>query len=61
MHHNLVGQNLHLVKKSFPKIKEIIEGNARFTVCDIARKVGISLSMVHLILKKHLKVRKIFC
>ena len=41
------------------KIKEIIEGDARFTVRDIARKVGISLSMVHLILKKHLKVRKI--
>ena len=41
------------------KIKEIIEGDARFTVHDIARKVGISLSMVHLILKKHLKVRKI--
>ena len=29
------------------------------TVSDIARKVGISLSTVHLILKKHLKVRKI--
>ena len=29
------------------------------TVCDIAREVGISLSTVHLILKKHLKVRKI--
>ena len=28
-------------------------------VRDIARKVGISLSTVHLILKKHLKVRKI--
>ena len=41
------------------KIKEIIEGDARFTVHDIARKVGISLSTVHLILKKHLKVRKI--
>ena len=27
---------------------------------DIARKVGVSLSMVHLILKQHLKVRKIF-
>ena len=48
MHQNQVGQNLH------------IEGDARFTVCDIARKVGISLSTVHLILKKHLKVRKIF-
>ena len=41
------------------KIKEIIEGDARFTVCDIARKVAISLSTVDLILKKHLKVRKI--
>ena len=41
------------------KIKEIIEGDARFTVRDIAQKVGISLSTVHLILKKHLKVRKI--
>ena len=48
MHQNQVGQILHLVKKSF-KIKEIFEGNARFTVCDIARKVGISLSTVHLI------------
>ena len=63
MHKNQVGQNLHLVKKSFQivsKIKEIIEGDTRFTVRDIARKVGISLSTVHLILKKHLKVRKIF-
>ena len=40
------------------KIKEIIEGDARFTVRDIARKVGIALSTVHLILKKPLKVRK---
>ena len=46
-------------KEIVSKIKEIIEGDARFTVCDIARKVGISLSMVHLILKKHLQVRKI--
>ena len=58
MHRDQVGQNLHLVKNVF-KIKEIIEGDARFTVLDIARKVGISLSTVHLILKKHLKVRKI--
>ena len=42
------------------KVKEIIEGDARFTIRDIARKVVISLSTVHLILKKHLKVRKIF-
>ena len=53
MHQNQVGQNLHLVKKLFKR-------DARITVCDIAGKVGISLSMVHLILKKHLKVRKIF-
>ena len=46
-------------KEIVSKIKEIIEEDARFTVRDIARKVGISLSTVHLILKKHLKVRKI--
>ena len=40
-------------KEIISKIKEIIEGDSRFTVCDIARKVGISLSAVHLILKKH--------
>ena len=44
-------------KEIVSKIKEII-GDARFTVY-IARKVGISLSTVHLILKKHLKVKKI--
>ena len=47
-------------KEIVSKIKEIIEGDARFTVRDIARKEGISLSTVHLILKKHLKVRKMF-
>ena len=47
-------------KEIVSKIKEIIGGGARFTVRDIARKIGISLSTVHLILKKHLKVRKIF-
>ena len=35
MHQNQVGQNLHLVKKSFQK-KEIIEGDPRVTVRDIA-------------------------
>jgi hypothetical protein len=39
------------------KIKDIIEGDARFTVRAIARKLGISLITVHFILKKHLKVR----
>ena len=47
-------------KEIVSKIKEIIGGDARFTVRDIVRKVGISLSMVHLILKKYLKVQKIF-
>ena len=36
-------------KEIVSKIKKIIEGDARFTVRDIARKVGISLSTVHLI------------
>ena len=46
-------------KSGWPKFvsrNEIVEGDVRFTVRDIARKVGISLSTVHLILKKHLKV-----
>ena len=46
-------------KEIVSKIKEIIEGDARFTVRDTAGKEDISLSTVHLILKKHLKVRKI--
>ena len=37
------------------KTKKIIEGDVRYTVCDIARKFVTSLSTVHLILKKHLK------
>ena len=47
-------------KEIVSKIKETNEGDASFTVRDIARNVGISLSMVHLTLKKHLIVRKIF-
>ena len=47
MHQNQVGENLR--KEIVSKIKEIIEGDSRFTVRDIARKVGISLSTVHLI------------
>jgi hypothetical protein len=41
------------------KMKDIIEGDARFTVRDIARKVGVSISSVHFILKKPLRVRNI--
>ena len=47
------------LKEIVSKIKKIFEGDARFTVHDIAQKVGISLSTVRLIFKKHLKVRKI--
>ena len=36
-------------KEIISKIKEIIEKDARFTVRDIARKIGISLSKVLLI------------
>ena len=38
-------------KEIVSKIKEIIQGDVRLTVRDIARKVGISLSTVHFILK----------
>ena len=47
-------------KEIVSKIKEIIEGDARFTVRDIARKVGISLATVQLILNKNLEFWKIF-
>ena len=47
-------------KEIVSKIRETIGGDARFTVRDIARIVGLSISKVHLILKKHLKVRKNF-
>ena len=46
-------------KEIVSKIKEIIEGDATFTVRDIARKVGILLSTVHLIVKRHLKISKV--
>ena len=36
MHQNQEGENSQFVKKSFQKMKEIIVGDARFTVCDIA-------------------------
>ena len=48
-------------KEIVSKLKKIIEGDARFTVRDIARKIGISLSTVHLILIKHFESSKYFC
>jgi predicted transcriptional regulator len=58
MHQNQVDQIASRIE-IVSKIKAIIEGDARFTVRDIARKVDTSLSTVQFILKKHLKVRKI--
>ena len=46
-------------KEIVSKIKEIIEGDARFTVRDIARKVGISLSTV-LYLQEHSYIINLF-
>ena len=41
------------------KVKEIVERDAKYTVCDIARMVGISLPRVYYILKNILNVLKI--
>ena len=41
------------------KIKETVERDAGYTVCDIAQMVGISLLRVHYILKNILNTRKI--
>ena len=41
------------------EVKEFVERDARYTVRDIPRMVGISLSRVHYILKNTLNVRKI--
>ena len=64
-----VESNKHAPKSGRPKlasckeivsrIKKIIEGGTRFTVRDIALRIGISLSRVYLILMKHLKVQNI--
>ena len=45
--------------KIIPKVEEIVERDARYTVRDIARMVGISLSRDYCILKNILYVRKI--
>ena len=46
-------------KENVSKVKEVIKRDARYTVRDLAKIVGISLSSVHFILKKILHVRKI--
>jgi len=42
------------------KVRKMVSTDARFTVREIARKVGISIGAVHSILIKHLKMNKIF-
>ena len=46
-------------KTNVSKVKEIIERDGRYTIWEIAKAVGISLSRVHFVLKRILKVRKI--
>lgn len=41
------------------KIRELLQEDSRYTVRELAKRTGVSLSTVHFILKKHLKVRKI--
>ena len=45
-------------KTNISKVREIIENDGRYTICDIAKAVGILLSRVHFILKPSWKVRK---
>ena len=60
MHQNQDGQSLSaFCDEIVPKIQEIVERDARYTVCDTAQINGISLSRVHYILKNILHVRKI--
>jgi hypothetical protein len=41
------------------KVREILSTDARFTLWEETRKVGISIGAVHSILRKHLKMNKI--
>ena len=56
---NQEDQSLHLVTVIVSKVKETVDREARYTVRDIARTVGISLSRAHYILKNILNFRKI--
>ena len=46
-------------KANVTKVREIIESDGRYTIRDIAKAVGILLSLVHFIVKRILKARKI--
>ena len=59
MHLNQEDQSLQLVTKLYQKVKEIVERDAWYTLCDIGQIVGISFSRVHYILKNILNLRKI--
>ena len=48
-------------KEIVSKIKEIIEAYTRFTVRDIARKVGISVSTVFFYFEEAFESQKDFC
>lgn len=48
-----------VTKKNIGKISNLINADARYTVRQLARMTSLSLAIVHEILKKHLKVRKI--
>ena len=46
-------------KTNISKVREIIESDGRYMIREMAITIGISLSRVHIILKRILKVRKI--
>ena len=48
-----------ITPKNIQKVKDLIAQDARYTVGDIARYVGISVGPAHIILKKILKVRRL--
>lgn len=48
-----------ITPKNIQKVKDLIARDARYTVGNIARFVGISVGSVHTILKKILKVRRL--
>lgn len=45
-------------KANVSRVGEMIESIGRYTICDIGKAIGISLSQVHFMLKRILKVRK---
>ena len=52
-------KNSNHTKNAEVKIKELLEIDGRYTVRELAKAVGISLSKFHFILRKRLCTRKI--